>query len=61
MSALFGRRMDYPCEMKLRIFAPPADGMNDLSVPDGVMNSYTTVEKLPKLRIAYAPVEADRD
>ena len=61
MPALFGRRMDYPCEMKLRIFAPPADGMNDLSVPDGVMNSYTTVEKLPKLRIAYAPVEADRD
>ena len=35
--------------------------MNDLDLPDGLMNSYTTITKLPQLRIAYAPVEPARE
>ncbi len=61
MPAFFGRHIPRPCELTLRIFAPPADGKNDLNCPDGLMNSYTTITELPKLRIAYAPVEEDHD
>ena len=61
MPAFFEKPLRTPCDLTLRLFAPPADGKNDLSRPDGLMNSYQTVTALPAVRIAYAPVEADRD
>ena len=61
MPAFFERSPETPCSMMLRIFAPPADGKNDLSKPDGLLSYETTVTALPKIRIAYAPVEPDRD
>jgi hypothetical protein len=61
MPVFFGRTVDTPQTMTLRIFAPPADGMNDLSCPDGLMNSYTTITELPKLRLEFEPLERSRD
>ena len=61
MPAFYGRHITEPLDLTLKIFAPPADGMNDPERPDGLMNSYTTVSTLPELRIAYAPVEAARE
>ena len=29
----------------------------DLSIEDGLMNSYTTIEKLPKIRLRFEPIE----
>ena len=57
MSAFFEKPLEGECDMTLKIFAPPASGENDLSVEDGLMNSYTTIEKLPKIRIRFEPVE----
>lgn len=61
MPAFFENPLHGPCDLTLKLFAPPAGGRNDLSIPDGLMNSYTAVEALPQIRIAYAPVEPDRD
>lgn len=61
MPAFFEKPVENPCNMTLRIFAPPADGLNDLERPDGLMNSYATVRALPDIRIAYEPIESDRD
>ena len=57
MPALFNKDIAVGTELSLRIFAPPASGENDLSIPDGTINCYTTVTNLPKLRIRYEPVE----
>ena len=57
MSAFFTKHLDGPTDLTLRIFSPPASGENDLTVEDGLFNSYTTVEKLPTIRIRYAPTE----
>lgn len=56
MPAFFEHPLTAPCDLILRLFAPPADGTNDLSLPDGLQNAYQTVETLPQIRIAYAPV-----
>ena len=61
MPAFYGRHISAPAEMTLKIFAPPADGRNDLEKPDGLMNSYATVSELPSLRIEYGPVEQNCD
>ena len=61
MPAFFEKRLNAPAEITLRLFAPPASGLNDLERPDGLMNSYTTVTALPKLRLEYAPVEPARE
>ena len=61
MPAFFEKPLTGPCDLTLRLFAPPAGGKNDLEKPDGLMNSYTTVTALPEIRIAYAPVEPDCD
>lgn len=61
MPAFFAKRNDRKRTLTIRLFAPPASGKNDLDLPDGLMNSYATVSELPKLRIAYAPVEPDND
>lgn len=57
MSAFFEKPLDGEADLTLRIFAPPASGENDLSIEDGLYNSYTTIEKLPKIRILFEPVE----
>ena len=56
MSAFFEKPLKKPTDLCLKIFAPPASGENDLSLPDGLVNSYTTIETLPELRILYGPV-----
>lgn len=61
MPAFYGQQIKVPAELMLRLFAPPADGKNDLEIPDGLMNCYATVSELPEIRIAYEPVESNRD
>jgi len=60
MSAFFKKPIDGPCDLTLKIFAPPATGENDISTEDGLYNSYTTIEKLPKIRLRYEPIELPR-
>lgn len=57
MPAFFEKPLDGASDMTIKLFAPPASGENDLSVEDGLMNVYTTIEKLPELRVEYGPVE----
>ena len=45
MSAFFEKPLNDKCDLTLKIFAPPANGLNDLSEEDGLFNSYTTLEK----------------
>ncbi len=57
MSAFFEKPLEGAADLTLRIFAPPASGENDLTISDGLYNSYTTIEKLPNIRIRFEPVE----
>ena len=57
MSAFFEKPLEKECDLTLKLFAPPASGENDLSIPDGLYNSYTTIEKLPSIRVRFEPVE----
>ena len=57
MSAFFEKPLSGAADLTLRLFAPPASGENDLSQEDGLFNSYSTIEKLPAIRIEYEPVE----
>ena len=65
MSYFFEKPLSAACDMKLRFFCPPKDGMNhpeDGSDPysasdgDWLKNSYTVLPKLPKIRIDEEPV-----
>ncbi len=56
-SAFFYKKLEGPAKMSLKIFAPPATGENDPTQgEDWQMNYYYTLEKLPRLRIKYAPI-----
>ncbi len=57
MPAFFEKPLDGNAELTLKMFAPPASGENDLSIEDGMFNTYATIEKLPEIRILYTPVE----
>ena len=58
MSAFFEKPVEAPCDMTLKIFAPPASGENDPAQGEGwETDYYTTMEKLPKIRIRFEPVE----
>ena len=62
MPAFYAEPLQTPCDLTLRLFAPPASGRNDdTAAPDGLLNSYTVIRRLPEIRIAYAPVEECRD
>ena len=61
MPAFFDKPLTAPCDLTLKLFAPPASGMNDLHAADGLLNSYAVISELPSVRIEYAPIEADRD
>lgn len=57
MSAFFDKPLDAPRTLTLRLFAPPADGLNhDDGSADWATNYRTTLEKAPELRIRYQPV-----
>lgn len=56
MSYFFENPIDGPTDLTLRLFAPPASGENDLSLEDGLLNTYQTIEALPEIRIEYEPV-----
>lgn len=60
MSAFFKKPVTGPCDLTLKIFAPPATGENDISTEDGLYNSYTKIEKLPKIRLRLEPTELPR-
>ncbi len=61
MPAFFENPVKKPCDLQLRLFAPPASGRNETG-PDGdLLNCYAVIKKLPEIRIEYAPVEASRD
>ena len=54
MSAFFDAPLDTPADLTLKLFAPPADGVN---VEDGhadwMTNYYATLQEAPKMRIRY--------
>lgn len=56
MAAFYEKPLTEACSLTLRLFYPPADGINDLSVDGGDVNSYTTVNALPDIRIRFEPV-----
>lgn len=56
MSAFYEKPLDGECDLVMKLFAPPASGENDLSVEDGLENCYTTIEKLPSIRIRFEPI-----
>ena len=58
MSAFYDNRLSGETELTLKIFAPPASGENDPAQGDDWdTNYYFTMEKLPKIRIRFEPVE----
>jgi len=61
MPAFFEKPLEGSCDLTLKLFAPPADGKNDLSIADGLQNCYTEITELPEIRIACEPIEQSRD
>ncbi|MBO4390805.1 MAG: hypothetical protein J5825_08105 [Lachnospiraceae bacterium] len=59
MGTFFEKPLTGPADLTLHIFAPPASGENDLAAEDGLMNTYTTLTTLPRVRIRYAPILPD--
>ncbi|MGN1410900.1 MAG: hypothetical protein ACI4WH_00120 [Oscillospiraceae bacterium] len=61
MSAFFEKPLNSACDLTLKIFAPPQTGENDTSTEDGLYNTYTTINKLPNIRVRFSPVESSKD
>ena len=59
MSA-FGQTFEKNGRVTVRLYAPPAFGENALDKGDDFLNSYTTVKKLPKVRIETAPMAEEK-
>ena len=58
MSAFFEKPISEPLNTCLRLFAPPATGENDESQgEDWMVNYYSTITKLPRIRLRYEPIE----
>ena len=54
MSAFFQKPLSGPAVLTLRLFAPPADGVNvDDGSPDWLVNYRATLLEAPKMRIRY--------
>ncbi len=54
MSAFFSKPLEGPTTLTLRLFAPPADGVNpDDGSADWLTNYRTVLEAMPKMRIRY--------
>ena len=57
MPAFFEKPLDGAADLTLKIFAPPASGENDPTQgADWQTNYYTTITKLPNIRIRFAPI-----
>ena len=58
MSYFFENKISKACTMKLRIFAPPADGKNHQfgEGDEWLYNYYAELSSLPEIRIDYEPV-----
>ncbi|MBO4628485.1 MAG: hypothetical protein J5687_00905 [Treponema sp.] len=58
MSYFFENKISKACTMKLRIFAPPADGKNHPfgEGDDWLYNYYAELSSLPEIRLEYEPV-----
>lgn len=52
MPAFFEKPLQGACELPLKIFATPADGVNS----DDMLNYYSEITKKPELRMRYEPV-----
>lgn len=62
MSAFFEKPLDGETDLTLKIFAPPATGENDPSQGDDWQtNYYATLNKLPDIRIRFAPIIPSKD
>lgn len=61
MSAFYEKPLQSETDLTLKIFAPPATGENDLSQPDGIFYTETTLHELPKIRIRFSAVEPPKD
>ena len=58
MSAFYECPITGQTEIDLKLFAPPASGENDPSQgEDWMENSYTTISKLPTIRLRFMPTE----
>jgi hypothetical protein len=58
MPAFYNKRLSGKTELTLKIFAPPASGENSpAGGDDRRINNYTTLTKLPNIRIRYEPCE----
>jgi hypothetical protein len=58
MSAFFEKPLSGPCDMTLKLFAPPASGENDPSQgEDWQTNYYIQIKKLPTIRLRFEPIE----
>ena len=54
MSAFFDKPLDGPQTLTLKLFAPPADGVNvDDGSEDWLYNYRVTLEHAPEMRIRY--------
>ena len=54
MSAFFDKPLNGPCKLQMKIFAPPADGVNvDDGTPDWTRNYRTTLQEAPQMRIRF--------
>ena len=61
MSAFFEKPLEGACDLTLKIFAPPASGENDPSQGDDWdINFYSTINKMPDIRIRFEPTELRR-
>lgn len=57
MPAFFDKPLESICELPLRIFATPPDGVNvDDGREDWAVNYYAEMTKLPELRVRFEPV-----
>ena len=58
MAAFFEKPLQGETDLTLKIFAPPATGENDPSQGDDWdINYYTTITKMPELRIRYEEIQ----
>ena len=62
MSAFYEKPLDGEADLTLKLFAPPATGENDPSQGDDWQtNYYATINKLPDIRIRFAPPALTKD
>ena len=58
MIAFYEKPLKGECDLTLKIFAPPATGENDPSQgEDWDINYYSTINKMPNIRIRFEPTE----